>query len=305
MILGIAVFAAGAAMADITFFENENFGGRQMLVDRAAPNFGPLGFNDRAQSAIVDGRSWEVCVDANFGGSCTVLAPGRYPNLGGMSGRVSSARPVAGPGAPMPPPVAMPAPGGMPPGGGVIFYEHDNFGGREFSVNQVTPNFAAARFNDRAQSAIVEGGAWEICVDAGISRRLPNLHPRPLSESRWTRWASQFGPTVLRSARRRTTRKNARPRQRDAVRGTELHGPRISLGGEGTSNLDHVFNDQASSLRVASGYWIFCSDANFRGECRTFGPGEYPNLGPDLNNRVSSGRRISNEYPYAGNPNWR
>jgi hypothetical protein len=101
LILGIAVFAAGAAMADITFFENENFGGRQMLVDRVTPNFGPLGFNDRAQSAIVDGRSWEVCVDANFGGSCTVLAPGRYPNLGGMTGRVSSARPVAGPGAPI------------------------------------------------------------------------------------------------------------------------------------------------------------------------------------------------------------
>src|SRR5439155_15466578 len=114
LILGITLFAATAAMADITFFENENFGGRQMMIDRITPNFDPLGFNDRAHSAIVDGRSWEVCVDANFGGACTVLAPGRYPNLGGMSGRVSSARPVSGPVATVPPPVALP-PSAMPP----------------------------------------------------------------------------------------------------------------------------------------------------------------------------------------------
>jgi hypothetical protein len=38
------------------------------------------------------------------------------------------------------------------------------------------------------------------------------------------------------------------------------------------------FNDRASSLRIESGYWMFCTDANFHGECRTFGPGEYPEL---------------------------
>jgi hypothetical protein len=63
------------------------------------------------------------------------------------------------------------------------------------------------------------------------------------------------------------------------------------------------FNDRASSLRVESGYWIFCSDAEFRGECRTFGPGDYASL-PGLNNVISSGRRISNAYPYGDQPNW-
>jgi hypothetical protein len=63
------------------------------------------------------------------------------------------------------------------------------------------------------------------------------------------------------------------------------------------------FNDRASSLRVESGYWIFCSDSDFRGECRTFGPGEYASL-PGLNNVISSGRRISNDYPYGDRPNW-
>ena len=46
------------------------------------------------------------------------------------------------------------------------------------------------------------------------------------------------------------------------------------------------------------------ADSEFRGECRTFGPGEYANL-PGLNNVISSGRRISNYYPYADRPDWR
>jgi len=52
------------------------------------------------------------------------------------------------------------------------------------------------------------------------------------------------------------------------------------------------------------GYWMFCSDANFEGSCRTFGPGDYPNLPPDLDHRISSGRRIADRYPYEGRPTW-
>ena len=49
---------------------------------------------------------------------------------------------------------------------------------------------------------------------------------------------------------------------------------------------------------------MFCSDANFQGECRTFGPGDYPTLPYELNNRISSGRRITADYPYRQNPSW-
>jgi hypothetical protein len=71
------------------------------------------------------------------------------------------------------------------------------------------------------------------------------------------------------------------------------------------ANLDGTgFNDRASSLRIERGYWVFCSDASFRGECRTFGPGDYPDLPSGLSGRISSGRRISDDYPYNRNPNW-
>ena len=83
-----------------------------------------------------------------------------------------------------------------------------------------------------------------------------------------------------------------------------FNGRRIATY-EAIPNLGNSgFNDRAQSLRVERGYWMFCSDAFFQGTCRTFGPGEYPDLPRNLNNAVSSGRRISNDYPYNHNPNW-
>ncbi|HLW12664.1 MAG TPA: beta/gamma crystallin-related protein [Casimicrobiaceae bacterium] len=84
-----------------------------------------------------------------------------------------------------------------------------------------------------------------------------------------------------------------------------LRGDRYVIEGDYMRNLaDTGFNDRAQSLHVDRGYWIFCSDADFQGTCRTFGPGDYPNLSRGLDNKISSGRRISNEYPYKGRPNW-
>ena len=85
----------------------------------------------------------------------------------------------------------------------------------------------------------------------------------------------------------------------------DFHGDRWIIEGDYMADFANTgFNDRAQSLRVFRGYWIFCSDAQFRGRCRTFGPGDYPRLGWALDNKVSSGRRISERYPYGGRPNW-
>ena len=87
--------------------------------------------------------------------------------------------------------------------------------------------------------------------------------------------------------------------------GHDFQGRQFPMTREVMNNLDRTgFNDRAGSLRVTSGYWVFCSDANFQGDCRTFGPGEYPNLERELDRRISSGRLISNAYPYSGQPQW-
>ena len=207
--VGVAV--AGVASASVTFYQGENFVGREITVNQPVNNFDGTGFNDRARSAIVNEGQWEVCVDANFGGGCQVLNPGRYPDLGGLAGRMSSVRPVSGP--------------------------------------------VAATRGER-------------------------------SEHR-SRLGSYSGARAT------------------LYEGRNMTGRSFLLGSGTMANLDGTgFNDRASSLRVEGGYWVFCSDANFGGECRTFGPGDYATLPAGLNNMISSGRRISDDYPYNQNPTW-
>ena len=54
------------------------------------------------------------------------------------------------------------------------------------------------------------------------------------------------------------------------------------------------FNDRAESMRIEQGHWLVCSDAEFQGQCRTFGPGEYPSLPPGLDRSISSARIVDN-----------
>ena len=51
------------------------------------------------------------------------------------------------------------------------------------------------------------------------------------------------------------------------------------------------FNDTVQSVRVRSGYWEVCEDVDFRGRCRTLGPGDYASL-ERLSNRISSVREV-------------
>ena len=95
LIGGILAATAGVAAADsITFYQDDNFRGRQFTADRPVANFERTGFNDRVNSAIVHEGRWEICVDADFNGGCSELAPGRYPTLGAYAGRISSVRPI-------------------------------------------------------------------------------------------------------------------------------------------------------------------------------------------------------------------
>jgi uncharacterized protein YcfJ len=93
-----ALLAAGQALAQITFYEDEGFRGRAFSTDRQLADFSRQGFNDRASSVVVDRGSWEVCEDARFGGRCVVLRKGSYDSLQGLglNDRISSVRPVNG-----------------------------------------------------------------------------------------------------------------------------------------------------------------------------------------------------------------
>jgi uncharacterized protein YcfJ len=97
-----ALLAAGAltsalpAAAEIVLFGRDNFDGRSVTLQQPTPDLGRGRLNDRASSAIVYGRAFEVCEHAGFRGDCRVLQPGRYPNLGamGLGNSISSVRPL-------------------------------------------------------------------------------------------------------------------------------------------------------------------------------------------------------------------
>ncbi len=90
-------YAPAPVAAQVTFYENEGFGGRTFSTQQQVGDFKRKGFNDRASSAVVAGERWEACEDARFGGRCVVLRPGSYPSLAamGLNDRVSSVRAVS------------------------------------------------------------------------------------------------------------------------------------------------------------------------------------------------------------------
>src|SRR5947208_326961 len=100
--LQVAMVAVGLLLAaqvasQVILYEGEQFRGPSFTVDTTIENFDPLGFNDRASSAVVEQGRWEMCEDAGFRGRCTILSPGNYPSLApmGFNKRISSARPIA------------------------------------------------------------------------------------------------------------------------------------------------------------------------------------------------------------------
>ncbi|MHC5854591.1 beta/gamma crystallin-related protein [Nostoc sp.] len=72
----------------------------------------------------------------------------------------------------------------------------------------------------------------------------------------------------------------------------------INFGGDSLASDDDIFdmsatnyNDKTSSIKVNSGRWRFCSDANLSGACFEISEGEYPQIQND-NDRISSFKRI-------------
>lgn len=190
--------------------------------------------------------------------------------------------------------------------GEIILYENPGFQGRRMTLRGTTPDLDRTQFNDRAESIVVREGVWEVCTDARFSGRCVRLQPGEYpsldgslnSRISSAREIAQYAPPPPVAG-------PGGPARAVLYEGEGFRGRSFELQRDVVRNLDRTsFNDRASSLRVFGGYWIFCSDANFEGDCRTFGPGDYPDLPGDLNRRISSGRRIADRYPYGGAPNW-
>jgi hypothetical protein len=306
---------------EVILYQMENFRGPSYLVDKTTTDVSAGGFKDRASSAIVRSGSWQLCTDAYFRGRCEMLPPGEYPTLRSMrlDNQILSARepawegaaaPVPGGPPPRPGPGGAglgPAPGSPGPQGQVELYEFDGFKGRAFAVNGAIDHFPND-FNDRASSMVIHNGQWEACENIRYGGRCQVFGPGGYASlggmgSRISSIRPVAGPAPV--APTRPGGDWGRGARALLYENANFAGRAFILDNEVASNFaSSGFNDRASSLRVEAGYWVFCSDSNFQGDCLTFGPGDYPSLPPSLNNRISSGRRIREQYPYNQNPNW-
>jgi uncharacterized protein YcfJ len=59
----------------------------------------------------------------------------------------------------------------------VTFYERDGFHGRSMRTEHEIVNMQRTGFNDRASSAVVESGSWQVCEDAGFNGHCVLLRP--------------------------------------------------------------------------------------------------------------------------------
>ncbi len=306
--------ASSLSAQEITIFQNQNFTGPNFSATSSVTNLANVGFNDRAASVTIRAGTWQLCSDDFFRGQCVTLQPGNYNNLGamGLNNAVSSLREVGWSGG-----SGGGVGGGNSGGPAITLFESQGMTGRSVTLGGPVANFDDLRFNDRASSAIVVRGTWQICTDANFSSNCETLRPG--------RYENIGGVTGRASSARPIDGGSGsggggggRAGWGGSGGGGWQGGPRIVMyEGPNFSGRSHTvsedilpnfsgsgFNDRATSLRVEQGYWLICTDANFGGQCRTLGPGDYATLPYGLSNSISSARKISNEYPYNRPPNW-
>ena len=245
---------------------------------------------------------WEVCDDLRFRGRCVVLAPGQYPSLAaiGLSDRVSSARAVdrrSGQ-APDAPPAAPPA---LPPAvtGQIDLYENEGFQGRSFSAVQAVPDFRRSGLNDRASSAVVTGGRWEICADANFGGPCTVL--RPGQYPSLAAWGLNDRISSIRSASHEIAEapRPAVPAAASRIVFYEnegFQGRSMVADGPVDDFRRSGINDRASSIVVSGGRWEACQDVRYGGDCVVLRPGQYASLAAmGMNDRISSARRVERD----------
>ncbi len=150
--------------APVILFDRADMRGRALPLRGDSSNFTSLGFNDRAQSMVVQDGSWEFCVHQNFGGECRVYGPGEYRNLDRAFMRsITSARMVSDDNRGRGNGRGRRGDRGMD---GVELFSSGGFGGERVTVSDEVRSLEGINFNDRAGSLIVHNGQWEFCQHA-------------------------------------------------------------------------------------------------------------------------------------------
>lgn len=311
VVLGLLVLAGAAQAGEISIFQHDRFRGRQETLYGPVNDLNALRFNDDISSVIVRNGTWELCTESNFRGTCRTFQPGEYSQVGDMNDRVRSLRELGN--RPNPGQPTYPSHGDR--SSGITLYEHGNYGGRAVSLNGAVSSLESIGMNDTVSSLIVRGGTWELCVHANYQPPCRQFGPGDhgsVGEQFNDQFSSARPVKSVAGNPGAPSYPSAPPAQSTANADVVIFAGQNFTGGSRTlsgrmDSFDTIgFNDVVSSIIVNRGTWQFCTDANFRGNCQTLGPGRYPSLSGNLTNQISSARPERGGDNYGGSPsgNW-
>ena len=181
--------------------------------------------------------------------------------------------------------------------GEITLYQHQNYGGNQITLRRDAPIVSDFGFNDMTSSIVVHSGNWQVCTDGSFTGYCENLQPGD-----YARLDRRFNDRIS-SVREigEFKRGPGSPGPGAYGRGSiqffdqpGFRGKPFAVDHDTANFVEHGYNDRASSIIVNEGSWELCTDINFGGNCRVFGPGRYADLGPGMNDRLSSARVVRN-----------
>ena len=192
--------------------------------------------------------------------------------------------------------------------GEITLFSGNDLTGREVTLRSENSNLQSLGFNDRAMSLMVRSGRWEACIDSEFRGECRVFEAGP--QRNLERFSGQISSLREIGDDRGQGRGQGHGRGRGRNGGgepsvmlfeaPEMGGRSISLRSDANNFVPLGFNDRTQSMVIRGGTWEFCRDTEFRGQCRTFGPGEYRNLDRGFNRSISSARQVGDGYNRGG-----
>ena len=313
----LALSVPAALAGEITLYEHRDLRGDSLTLHRGAPNLERTGPIDSAASLVVRDGVWEVCTDAFYRGSCARLRPGEYRKLDGLlNNTITSVREVVtttelappivavAPIVAAPPIIAAPPIVAAPPvviAGAeprIVLFERPGFGGGAIELTKTHGSLDRIAFFGGADAVIVYGGTWRLC-----SREYYRGECFDFVPGRYENLGALTGRVNSAELVAITGAPVAAVPPPVGVGRVVLYeypnfrGQSFAINWNELPNLNRMgFSDRAASMRIEEGYWMFCTDTQFQGDCRTLGPGEYARLPREVDRRIASVRRVNDVY---------
>jgi hypothetical protein len=305
----LAAIASGAVAGEITLYQNRDFRGDTLTLRRAAPDLERTGFNDTASSVVVRDGVWEVCTAPDYSGTCTQLRPGQYNRIeGSLSDPIASVREVAtvtvAPPPASAPLAAAPETEAAPPivaaaGPRITLYADPGFAGTGVEITETHGALDHIPSYVPASAVIVYGGTWRLCTREYYRGQCADFVPGRYGSLGAFNGRVHSAELVSPNPAPVGVAVPVYPAQGRVVlyERPDFAGQSLVIDSAQMPNLDRVdFGDRAASMRIEAGYWQFCTDLRYAGSCSTYGPGEYPRLGPDIDHKIASVREVNDVY---------